>query len=269
MKNILTIDYEDMSHSRIDHDFDTPPEIDRAMLSSATDDILGLLDTFGQRATFFVLGVIADSLPDLIKKISRHGHEIASHGFYHKPVYMQKSDEFKNDLQRSIRLIGEIIGKPVLGYRAPYWSITKDSLWALDIIRELNLRYDSSISPAVNFLYGIKDSPRVSYVNAGGVWEVPPSTVKIFKSTVIVGGGFYLRALPYLFTKRCITSMNRNNIPAMVYLHPHEVINHASVHKLSIKDDFILNFNKNTFRRKLIRLLSDFAFTSLEDHLCL
>ncbi|MFH1508120.1 MAG: polysaccharide deacetylase family protein [Candidatus Omnitrophota bacterium] len=267
MKNILTIDYEDMSHSRFDHSFTESGEIDQGLLRPATDELLELLDKYGFKATFFVLGIIAEKMPEVIKKISSLGHEIASHGYYHTPVYRLKPVEFRDDLRRSIRVIEDITQKTVIGYRAPYWSITKESLWAMDIIKESNLRYDSSISPAVNFLYGIRGAARLSYRHTTGLWEIPPSTVKILNKTVIVGGGFYLRALPYWFTRGCVRSMNRKNIPALVYLHPHEIMGYSSKHKISIKDDFVLNFRKNTFKAKLIGLFNDFKFCPVSEAL--
>jgi len=267
MKNALTIDIEDISHSRFEAAGSGQTGIDRKFLEYSLKELLDLLDRSGAKATFFILGEVAESAPDLVRLIQNRGHELASHGYSHRPVYSLKPEEFKNDLLRSLKVIENISGLPVLGFRAPYWSITNDSLWALDIIKECGLKYDSSISPAVTFLYGIKGASTTAYFHQKGFWEVPPTTFKLLGRTVIAGGGFYLRALPYWLTKSRIRYLNEENKFALVYLHPHELANCRIKGRISFKENFVLNFNKSTFKNKFRRLLDDFKFCPLKEAL--
>jgi polysaccharide deacetylase family protein (PEP-CTERM system associated) len=262
MKNILSIDIEDYCHSRI-----TPGSgdfFDGARVSRAIDEALVLFSRYDAKATFFVLGVIAEKIPQSIRKISDAGYEVASHGYLHRPIYTLSQKEFSDDLLRSAQVLESITGKRPEGYRAPYWSITNKSLWAIDIIKENGFLYDSSISPAVNFLYGIKGARRSIYQHPNGLWEIPPTTLNVLFKLIIIGGGLYLRAMPYWLTKKCFVSFNKKKIPAMVYLHPHELINYHSVQKLPFGEWLILNFHKKTFKRKIDSLLNDFQLTSLK-----
>jgi len=265
IKNILTIDVEDMCHSRFDADLRDDVGIDEALIRDSVDMLLDMLDKYDYKATFFVLGIIAEKMPEVIRKISGKKHEIASHGYRHRSVYSLSPEEFRDDLLRSIKVLEDISASRVLGYRAPYWSITDKSLWAMDIIKECGLLYDSSISPAITFLYGIKKVRRDIHIFKNGLWEIPPTTINILGKVVIIGGGFYLRTFPYWFTKNCIRRLNNRAVPAIIYLHPHEVLNSPYNEKLSYKENLVLNFNKKTFCLKFMNLLSEFKFSTIKE----
>lgn len=224
--NALTIDVEE--HFQV-HAFETV--INRSdwdgypsRVVANTRRILRLLTESDVRATFFVLGWVADRYPELVQEIAAGGHEIATHGYWHELIYRQTPAEFAADLGQSLDAIGRAFAgcKPA-GYRAPAFSITKQSLWALDVLRDHGLVYDSSIFPlAAHDRYGINNAQRFANQMAGGLWEFPVSTVRLGKQNWPVAGGGYFRLFPLWVTRRAIRHLNGQGQPAVVYLHPWE-----------------------------------------------
>lgn len=269
MRNLLTVDVEDIADSRYAAAAADRPAPDRQLLETSVCLLLETLARHNAGATFFVLGAVAEAMPGLVRRIREAGHEIASHGYSHRLLYTMTPREFKSELERSRKALEDASGERVLGFRAPYWSVTERSLWALEIVAACGLQYDSSISPSVNFLYGMRGASRRIYRHELGFWEVPPTTWSLFGRPVIVGGGFYLRALPYWFTAGCFRAANDRAQPGLAYLHPHELVNGTVPGSMSAKEDFILHFHKRSFRPKLERLLGDFSFGSIRDVLAL
>jgi polysaccharide deacetylase family protein (PEP-CTERM system associated) len=193
-----------------------------------TKRTLQLLDRAGCRATFFVLGWIAEREPRLIRELADAGHELACHSHLHRPLHTLKPSEFRDDLRRSRDAIESAAGVRVFGFRAPTFSITSKTLWALDILLEEGFRYDSSIFPIHHDLYGMPDSPRWAHrrltLFKKSIWEIPPSTLRILKMNIPFGGGGYLRLLPMSFTRWAIRrTQNREHQPVIVYFHPWEL----------------------------------------------
>jgi polysaccharide deacetylase family protein (PEP-CTERM system associated) len=194
----------------------------------STTSLLDLLDEAGVRATFFVLGWVAEREPGLVRDIAARGHEVGSHGYSHRFVYDQSPDEFRSETVRTRKMLQDASGQPVLGYRAASFSIVRASLWALDILAEAGFGYDSSVFPVVHDRYGIPGAPRGIHVyrtasNAGFV-EFPPSTVAYGRIVLPVAGGGYLRLLPALVSRWAIRRVNgRDRMPALVYVHPWEI----------------------------------------------
>ncbi len=226
IRNALTIDVEE--HFQV-HAFETV--IDRSTwdhypsrVVANTQRILHLLAEHDAHATFFVLGWVADRYPDLVKEIAADGHEIATHGYWHELVYRQTPDEFAADLCRSLEVIGRALkGLQPAGYRAPAFSITKQSLWALDILHEHHIAYDSSIFPLVaHDRYGINNANRFANQMHGGLWEFPVSTIRLGKQNWPVAGGGYFRLFPLPITRHAIRHLNGQGYPAVIYLHPWE-----------------------------------------------
>jgi len=192
---------------------------------------LRLLDLFGEAgvtATFFVLGWIGERYPSLVRRVADSGHEIASHGYSHKLIYEQEPHEFRNETIRSRRILQDNSGQPVNGYRAASFSITRRSLWALDIVAEAGFTYDSSLFPVVHDRYGIPGAPRrIHHMTTPGghrMVEVPPSTFAIGKILIPIVGGGYLRIYPGAFSRWVVGSLNRRErMPAIIYVHPWEV----------------------------------------------
>lgn len=226
MINALTIDVEE--HFQV-HAFESV--IDRATwdqhpsrVVDNTRRLLRLLDELGVYATFFVLGWVADRHPLLVSEIVSSGHEVASHGYAHEIIYRQTPDEFAADLTRSLAAIARGAGgSPILGYRAPSFSITEQSLWALDILRDHGLVYDSSIFPLVaHDRYGIRRASRFASKLNVGMWEFPVSTIRLGRQNWPVAGGGYFRLYPLGITRYAIRHLNSLGHPAVIYLHPWE-----------------------------------------------
>lgn len=192
-----------------------------------TDRLLDLFASAQVHATFFILGWVVERFPALVKRIHAAGHEIASHGHQHELVYDIGVEAFRQDVRRAKAALESTTGIQVLGYRAPSFSITRRSMWALDVLVEEGYAYDASIYPIRHDRYGIPSWPRqITRVDcpSGSIWEVPGSTVRRAGTNWPIGGGGYFRLLPYAWTKWGINAVNRDErAPAVFYLHPWEV----------------------------------------------
>jgi len=227
--NALTVDVEDYFHvtafeKHIDRD-DWHSHGDRIVAS--TRRILRLFDDHNVKGTFFVLGWVAERFADLVREIHAAGHEIGSHSYWHRLIYDQTPEQFREDLCRSRDVLQDTIQTPVTAHRAPSFSITGRSLWALDILAEEGFRVDSSIFPTRHDRYGIPDAPTQIHqieTGSGPLWEFPPSVLKIGRSNVPVGGGGYFRLYPLSWTIRALARINRTTSqPFMFYMHPWEI----------------------------------------------
>jgi polysaccharide deacetylase family protein (PEP-CTERM system associated) len=226
--NAMTIDVEDYFHVSV---FDglVPRHAWGSMESRVcanTERLLEIFDETGITATFFVLGWVGERYPRLVRQIVAAGHEIASHGYEHRLVYDMTPAAFRDDIRRSKELLESATGKRVFGYRAPSYSITSRSLWALDVLMEEGFVYDSSIFPIHHDRYGIPVSPRHPYVlnRSGSLVEAPGSTVQWGPFNLPIGGGGYFRILPYGWTRWGIRRLNEvEGLPAIFYLHPWEI----------------------------------------------
>ncbi|MDP2939632.1 MAG: polysaccharide deacetylase family protein [Candidatus Omnitrophota bacterium] len=234
-----------------------------------TTQLLEVLKEYNVRATFFILGIIAQNFPDLVRKISEYGHEVASHSFNHFLVYRQTRDEFERDLKNSIEILSAITSKKILGFRAPDFSIVKESLWALDVLRNAGIKYDCSIFPVTHPRYGIPKAKTNIYEIRNGLIEFPPSTIRILGKNFPVAGGAYFRILPYSFIKLAIKKLNSNNLPANIYLHPWEI----DYKQPRLKIPFVRSFTHYVGLKKALskfkRLLSDFRFAPISEVLAI
>lgn len=219
MLNALTIDLEDWPQAVLDPSL---PITDRVL--GNVDRLLALLDRHSVRATFFALGKVCERHPRLLPLIQSAGHEIASHGYGHELVYRLTPRRFEDDVRRSIEIIGSQTGRQPQGYRAPAFSITRESLWAGPILASLGFRYSSSIFPIRKARYGIHDAPRIPHRWGNcDLVEFPLTTLRVFGCHVPVCGGGYMRLLPWWVHAHAIGSMNAGGHPAVVYLHPYEL----------------------------------------------
>jgi polysaccharide deacetylase family protein (PEP-CTERM system associated) len=212
---------------------------------------------------------VADRFPDLVKRIARDGHELASHGYSHRLVYTQTPGEFREDIRRSKRVIEDFGGTRVRGYRAPSYSITNASLWALDILVEEGFEYDTSIFPIRHDRYGIPDAPRHAHRRvsaAGSLTEAPPSTVRVGSTNLPVAGGGYFRLLPYRWTRWGISHLNETEKqPAIFYLHPWEIDPEQPRLPASALSRFRHYRNLHKTEPRLRTLLSDFRFGPISE----
>ena len=261
--NVLTVDVEDWPQSTLDRSLPITRRV--------VDNTLRLLEVLGHqrvRATFFILGLVAEKYPQLVTKIAEAGHEIGTHGFSHTPVFLQTPEEFRLDLQRSIAVLRELTDQPIVGYRAPDFSITKESWWALEVLREEGLRYDSSVFPFAGSRYGVPNSACHAYEVLLGLYELPLSTTVLLGQRIPVAGGGYLRLFPYLWTELAIRRINKTGNSAVVYLHPYEIdTDELADLQLSVPLSLRLTqfTNRHTVEGKLRRLLRGFRFAPAKE----
>jgi len=274
MANILTIDVEDW-YMDIDIKYWESYE-DRVVQN--THKLLHILDEAGARATFFVVGYVAERFPKLVEDIKERKHEIATHGYSHKPITQQSPAEFEEDLAKSIDILEEITGDKVLGHRASNFSIMGRTSWAIDIMKRNGLRYDSSVFPVRTHIYGVPDAPLFPYrISSSNIkvddlgeafWELPLSVYRIrgLGKNIPIAGGFYLRFFPYSFVKHAFNRINRLNQPAICYLHPWELDSEQPKLKaLSWYHYWGLSKTEGRFKK----LVKDFKFTSVREFLAL
>ncbi|MEO5821849.1 MAG: XrtA system polysaccharide deacetylase [Vicinamibacteraceae bacterium] len=226
--HVMTIDVEDYFHvnafARVVSPSDWPNHESRVVRN--TERLLDLFAEYRAHATFFVLGWVAERHPDLVARIAREGHEVASHSYWHRLVYDLKPEEFRDDLRRARDVIESAAGVRVRGFRAPSWSIVERSLWALDVLAEEGYDYDASIFPIHHDVYGIPDAPRHPHVihrSGSSIIELPGCTASIGSARVPIGGG-YFRLVPYAVTSWAIRRYAAaEQQPAIFYLHPWEI----------------------------------------------
>lgn len=254
----LTVDVEDWPQSTLDH---TLPITARAVQN--TQRLLELFRQHRVQATFFILGLLAEKFPQLVADIAAEGHEIASHGYSHRAVFDIGPQGFADELKRSVALLEDISGQRVRGYRAPDFSITTRSLWALDLLAQHGLEYDSSVFPKKMRRYGIDQFPRGIHRLPNGLIEVPLSTVLWAGQRWPVAGGGYFRLFPYPLTRNAIRRLQAEGSPAIVYLHPYE-IDPTELRELPWSIPWRTRLTQGLNRRRvaprLTQLLTDFRF---------
>lgn len=275
MINALTIDVEDYFQVTAFDRYIRPDEWDSYPLrvEGNTLRILDMLDEFALRATFFVLGWVAERLPSLVGEIHRRGHEIACHGYGHQLVYRLSPQQFRQDVSRAKSILENICGERVCGYRAPSYSITTKSLWALDILLEEGFSYDSSIFPITHDIYGIPGGKRFPHeisTHAGMIREFPLSTYPLkiggWQSRLPIAGGGYLRLFPAALVARAIQSINtREKQPVIVYFHPWEIDPQQPRIRAALKSRFRHYLNLQWMELKIRHLLNNFHFSSAKD----
>jgi len=264
--NAMTIDVEDYFHVSVFDGVVPRADWDRleTRVCANTERLLALFAEHQVQATFFVLGWVAERLPRLVGRIAAGGHEIASHGFAHRLVYDQTPAAFRDDVRRAKALLEDQSGAPVRGYRAPSYSVTPRSLWALDILIEEGYSYDSSIFPIRHDRYGIPVAPRHPFVlerNGRTLIEMPGSTTRVGPVNLPIGGGGYFRILPYAWTKWGIERVNRlEGRAAIFYLHPWEIDPEQPTLRTSALGRFRHYRNLHDTEARLKRLLTDFRF---------
>ncbi len=271
--NAFSVDLEDWYQGlEIDMD-DWGPYAPR--LSHGLDPLLELLEEAGVRATFFVLGWQAERTPDVVRRLARAGHEIGSHGWSHRFVYRLTPDAFRDELRRSRALLRELSGQPVTGFRAPFFSITSESLWALDVLVEEGFRYDSSIFPTLNYRYGIPGAGReagwITTPSGARLFEIPLSTLRWPGARAArgvnlpLGGGGYFRLYPYAATRAMVRRLHASeHAPLVFYVHPWEYdTGQPDVPMPRAFPKFTHYHNLATTRGKTRRLLADFRFSTL------
>lgn len=272
MTNALTVDVEDYFHVTAFASVIRPEHWDNypGRVARNTHRLLELLAERGACATFFILGWVAERFPKLVKQIQQAGHSIGCHGYAHQVIYQGLPEDFRADVQKAKRVLEDLIGCSVRSYRAPSYSITAKSLWALEVLGEEGFEYDSSIFPVVHDHYGISGAPRFPHwkilPSGRRIREFPPSTIRFLGVNLPVAGGGYLRLLPCSVTSWAIRRINEvERQPAMVYVHPWEI----DPDQPRIAAPWFSRFrhyqNLESTEAKMRRLLGEFSFTSMEE----
>lgn len=275
--NIFSVDVEDyysvFARDRLG--IDGPPT--QAVVRN-THRIVELLGGFGVKATFFILGEVASEFPQLIRDIAAAGHEIGVHGYYHRQVFKLTGEQFAREVGDARKLLQDISAQPAVGHRAPAFSITPETRWALEILAEQGFEYDSSIFPFAGRRYGWPsfgpDIRRVELPSGRSIIEIPMSTVRVLGRTLPACGGGYVRHFPYCVTRWALGKVQAAR-PAVVYMHPYEIDTDAPpadfaaalskaappirrFHRIQIR-------NRQTVYAKLSRMLEQFKFAPAKD----
>ncbi len=226
--NALSVDVEEYYHGM---EFEAAvPAGQRPALPSRVEEslsrVLDLITCHGLRATFFIVGTVAREHPAMVRRICRDGHEVACHSFAHELVWRQTPQEFRGDLRRAKAMLEDLAGAPVIGYRAPNYSIGREQAWAYDILLEEGFRYDSSTYPILHDRYGDHMAPRFPHEirrNGDSLMEFPIGTCRLLGVNLPVGGGGYFRLFPTAWIVRSIQHVNAQGRPIMFYFHPWEL----------------------------------------------
>lgn len=268
--NALSIDIEDyyQVQALAPHYARDTWERCESRVENNTNRILQLFDDQGVKATFFTLAWIAERHPSLIRSIVTQGHELASHGYAHIRADAQTPDEFRDDISKTKRILEDIGGVEVRGYRAATFSIGSKNLWAFDILAQEGYRYSSSINPVHHDNYGMPDAPRFAFFPCQNpeLEEYPISTVRLFGQNFPCAGGGYFRLLPYWLIRRAITRVNRHDgWPFIFYFHPWEIdADQPRPEGVSAKSRFRHYTNLDKMEFRLRRLLSDFKWDRMD-----
>jgi polysaccharide deacetylase family protein (PEP-CTERM system associated) len=268
----FTIDLEDWQQllvRRITGQFGDPST---ATIAS-THRLLDLLDQTQVRATFFVVGILAERFPQLVREVHRRGHEIASHSYTHRPIFTLTADEFRGDVRRSIDQLSDLTGVAIRGFRAPEFSVGALDHWCFDVLAELGIEYDSSVFPIPALRYGIANAPKEPFrieTKAGHLWEFPLATGKWHGRTIPLAGGTYFRFLPQSTLRRAVKELDATSV---FYFHPYEF--HDQVLRLEdsdlsqrlsfsyVKYRLLHNFRTGRILRTLKPILTELEFRPL------
>jgi len=290
----LTFDIEDYFQVHAYHHAISPSQWE-SYPSTIQDNvyrILDILDRYEVRTTFFVLGWVADRHAHLIRESHKRGHEIACHGYHHQAIFLNGPRHFRDDVIRAKKNLEDIIGERVLGYRAPTYSITSGTLWALNILAEAGFVYDSSIFPIYHDYYGIPQAQKRPFFlylggqdlmrqimgteapkpyspeehGTAGIVEFPLTILHLCRVNLPVAGGGYFRFYPYFFTRWALKRVEKENRPFIFYLHPWEISPKLPrVRGVALRSRLRTNINLTSTRKKLERLLKDFRFLPVKD----
>lgn len=267
--NGLSVDIEDwfqvgaFEHSIARSDWDRLEH----RFEANTDRVIALFDRAGVKGTFFLLGWIAERAPALVRRIADAGHEVASHGYDHKRVFLMDAREFTADLAKARAIIEDAGGVAVTGYRAPSFSIDRRTPWAHEVLADGGYAYTSSVAPVRHDHYGWPESPRFAWrpVDGSAMLEIPVTTAEIGGRTLAAGGGGFFRLLPYAFSAWAIRQVNALGEPALTYFHPWEVDPaQPRVAKAPLKSKLRHYARLSAMEGKLQRLLTDFPWERMD-----
>jgi polysaccharide deacetylase family protein (PEP-CTERM system associated) len=267
--NAMSVDVEDyfqvsaFENTISSKDWDSLP----CRVEANTNRILDLFAEYDVKATFFMLGWVAERYPGLVRRIVDSGHELASHGYTHTRITQQTPEAFSTDIAKTKVLLEDIAGREVRGYRAASYSIVNKTLWAHDLLQQAGYQYSSSVYPIHHDLYGIPDAPRFSYHAGGeGILEIPITTVSLLSHNFPCGGGGYFRLLPYRVSRWAMQHVHKNDRqPCVFYFHPWEIDPEQPRQQgISRKTQFRHYLNLERMKDRIARLLIDFNWDRMD-----
>ena len=266
--NAFTIDLEDYFHTEVAtkavsySEWDVMP----SRIRSSVSRLLDVLDEGNTRSTVFVLGWVARKYPSLVRQVRERGHELGCHSDRHRPVFRLNRELFREDTRAAKIAIEDACGAGICGYRAPSFSITPGTEWAFEVLEDLGFRYDSSINPVKHPFYGNAKSPRTPYyIGESSLLEIPIATWRIAGLNLPVGGGAYLRLLPYQYVRTGLACINRwDTEPFTVYVHPWEIDGYQPLLKLDWKSTVRQTWGVTTMEGRIANLLASFTFAPIE-----
>lgn len=270
MKNAMTVDVEDYfqvsafeSYIKKKQWHELEHRVERN-----TQHILDIFSEYDVKATFFTLGWVAERYPALIQRITQEGHELASHGYEHTRVTQQTPKQFRADVLKTKKILEDIAGVEILGYRAPSYSIGRDNLWALDILAEAGHQYSSSIYPVKHDLYGMPEAPRFVYhpIEGSRFKEIPITTLQMLNKNYPCGGGGFFRLYPYFFSRWALHKVNKSEgQSALFYFHPWEIDpGQPRQENLAFKPRFRHYLNLHRMESRIRALLVDFHWDTMQ-----
>jgi polysaccharide deacetylase family protein (PEP-CTERM system associated) len=270
LKNILSVDVEEWYHPEYVRNKVKETLVER--VHQSISNAFQLLREYNASATFFVVGELVNKHPEIVNEINEEGHEVAFHGYYHRPLWELNAKEFQLELENFSSLVRE----KCLGFRAPSLSLDNRTKWVLKVLERFGYKYDSSVMPTRTPLYGVKGSPlrpyRPSYENVAKedknakLLEFPLLVYPLASVKIPAAGGFYLRLFPVDFIKRAIKKANKQGFPAVIFFHPWELDPKTPRLKLSPYKSFVTYYNLDGMKKKLKNILSTFKFASIENH---
>lgn len=271
MKNALSIDLECYYSNEFLIKY-LPKTLECGVIE-ASSGLLNLLDKYNIKATFFVLGIIAEKYPDYIKMLHEAGHEIGSHSYSHRTLHKLGKDQFEDELKKSTDILRSIIHEQPIGFRAPSFSIDQSTCWVFGLLKKYGYKYDSSIFPFKTMLYGVPDAPLAPYRPSidniskddpdGDIIEFPMTVIRIGKN-IPVAGGFYLRVLPIWFLKFALGQVNKKR-PANIYIHPWETFKDTPRLKVPLYIKFEAYHGINSSLFKMEELFKKFEFAPIRE----
>lgn len=271
MINALVVDLEHWYSNEFLVDYLPAQLVDQ--VPESVQPILEMLDRCNVKATFAVLGSVAEKHPELVKEIYNRGHEIASHAWSHKTLYNLGEEAFENEIKKSVEILTAITGERPLGFRAPSFSVDNSTKWTFEILEKYGFKYDASIFPIKTMLYGVPNASIRIYRPSkeditkedpdGKIIEFPMTVLKL-GINIPIAGGFYLRVLPLWFLKYGIRNVNKDR-PAIIYIHPWETYSQTPRLKIPLFSRFVVYNGINTALKKLEDLVREFEFSSISD----
>lgn len=265
---LLTVDVEDWYHVNYKSWRPVTDPVERRVEVN-TRRILDLCARRGLRGTFFVLGCVARDFPSLVRDIAAGGHEVACHGFEHDLVYEQGEASFRRAITDARARLQDTSAQAVTGFRAPSWSVTRRCLWSLDAIADVGFRYDASLFPFENYMYGMREAPPapawIRTPSGRELFEIPASAFRLGRLRIPHGGGFYLRMLPLWFERLAMRQHRRRGEPSVLYVHPRELDDVEIAMPLSGFERFVQEARVAAGRTKLRWLLERFPWQPIRE----